>query len=271
MNITIVVQARTGSTRLPGKVLLPLVGMPLILRQLERVRRTRHEASIVVAIPRAPSENALADICATAGYLVYRGDEYDLIDRHLRAAQMTSAQAVVKIPSDCPLIDPAVVDKVISAFIDHQHMVDYVGNLHPASYPDGNDVEIFSIEVLERAWQRASKGYEREHTTPWMWDGNPSVRCMNVLWESGLDLSMSHRWTLDYPEDFMFVRAVYELLYHSNPRFGMYDILQLLENHPEIAGLNAHLAGVNWYRNHLDELITVRPGQTREHPSSSAA
>lgn len=271
MNITIVVQARTGSSRLPGKVMLPLAGEPLILRQLERIRRTRHEVSIIVAIPRSASDNALAELCSSAGYLVYRGDEFDLLDRHLRAAQMVSAEAVVKIPSDCPLIDPAVIDKVMSTFLDHRHMVDYVSNLHPATYPDGNDVEIFTIDVLERAWQLATKGYEREHTTPWMWDGNPSVRCMNVAWERGVDFSMSHRWTLDYPEDYMFVRAVYEALYASAPRFGINDILHLLDDHPEIAALNAHLAGVNWYRNHLDELITVRPGQTREHPSSSAA
>ncbi len=271
MNIAIVVQARCGSTRLPGKVMLPLAGEPLILRQLERIRRTRHEVAIVVATTRSATDNALEEVCRRAGYLVYRGDEFDLLDRHLRAAQMVSANAVVKIPSDCPLIDPAIIDKVIGTFLANRHMVDYVSNLHPATYPDGNDVEIFTTEVLERAWQCAAKGYEREHTTPWMWDGNPSVRCMNVAWDRGVDYSMTHRWTLDYPEDYMFVRAVYEALYPTTPRFGIYDILNLLDNHAEIAGLNAHLAGVNWYRNHLDELITVRPGQTREHPSSSAA
>jgi len=271
MKIAIIAQARVGSSRLPGKVLLPLAGEPLIVRFLERLRRIRTPASLIVATTRSSADDTLASVCKETGCIVYRGDEFDLLDRHLHAARLVEADVVVKIPTDCPLIDPYIIDRVIDAYLQHEHMFDYASNLHPASYPDGNDVEVFAVDVLERAWQLASKGYEREHTTPWMWDNNPSVRCMNVAWETGSDLSMSHRWTLDYPEDYMFVRAVYEALYASNPRFGIHEILQLLEHHPEIAGLNAHLAGVNWYRNHLDELITVRPGQTREHPSSSAA
>ena len=140
---------------------------------------------------------------------------------------------------------------------------DYVSNLHPATYPDGFDVEVMPFAVLRCAWREANRPLEREHTTPWMWDANPDVRCLNVSWDRDLDLSMTHRWTIDYPEDYVLIRAVYDHLYHQNPQFTTDDILEFLRLHPEVQATNAAYAGVNWYRNHLDELKTVDPSQTR--------
>jgi len=269
LRIIIVCQARLGSTRLPRKVLLPLAGQPLILRFLERVAQSRLATQIVVATTEETCDDVLASTCADAGYKVFRGHSTDLLDRHYHAALAYQADVVVKIPSDCPLIDPSVIDAVIGAYIDNEHSVDYVSNLHPGTWPDGNDVEVMSMKVLERAWHAAERPHEREHTTPWIWDNNPEVRISNVSWSNGLDLSMSHRWTIDYPEDYVLMKAIYDNLYHINPRFSTGKILSFLVDHPEVAGANAHLAGVNWYRNHIDQLKTIDELHTRDYPSHS--
>ena len=269
LRIIIVCQARLGSTRLPRKVLLPLAGQPLILRFLERVAQSRLATQIVVATTEETCDDVLANTCADAGYNVFRGHSTDLLDRHYRAALAYQADVVVKIPSDCPLIDPSVIDAVIGAYIDNVDSVDYVSNLHPGTWPDGNDVEVMSMKVLERAWHAAEQPHEREHTTPWMWDNNPEVRVSNVSWSNGLDLSMSHRWTIDYPEDYVLMKAIYDNLYLIHPRFSTAKILSFLIDHPEVAGANAHLAGVNWYRNHIDQLKTIDERHTRDYPSHS--
>lgn len=269
--ILIVCQARMQSTRLPGKVLLPLAGRPLIVRIAERLRRSRLATTTVVATTTGPADDHLVDLCRSMGLDVFRGHATDLLDRHLQAADTYGADVVVKIPSDCPLIDPAIIDAVLATFLDMGRSVDYVSNLHPATFPDGNDVEVMWTDVLRSAHRHARRPFEREHTTPWMWNDNADVRCANVVLPGGRDYSMTHRWTIDYPEDYMFIRAVYDELYRKNPCFGYDDVMNLVECRPEIAGLNQHLAGVNWYRHHLDELVTIGEDCTRHHPPSSAA
>lgn len=262
-NILTIVQARMGSSRLPGKVLLPLAGQPLLVRMVERVRRARLAGTVVVATTTEAADDAVAACCAAHGIACFRGDALDLLDRHYQAARHFGADVVLKIPSDCPLIDPAVIDEAVRFYLDFAERYDFVSNLHPATFPDGNDVEIMPIEALETAWREARRPLEREHTTPFFWENPDRFRLGNVEWDAGLDYSMSHRWTIDYPEDYEFINAVYEALYFDKPAFGLNDILRLLEQRPDIARLNAHLAGVNWYRNHLDELKTVDISQTR--------
>jgi spore coat polysaccharide biosynthesis protein SpsF len=170
---------------------------------------------------------------------------------------------VIKIPSDCPLIDPLVIDKVIAFYLDSADTYDFVSNLHPASYPDGNDVEIIRFPALERAWREASRPMEREHTTPYIWERPGEFRIGNVTMDGGVDYSMSHRFTIDYAEDYAFIRAVFEELHPSDPFFGVDDILGLLDRRPDIYAINVRYAGVNWYRHHLDELKTVGAEQTK--------
>lgn len=270
LNVVIVCQARTGSSRLQRKVLLPLCSEPLILRFIERVRRSKFASKVVVASTIDTCDDALVDVCLGNGIDVMRGHPTDLLERHYQAGLMYNADVVVKIPSDCPLIDPAIIDTVIHRFIAQWPNIDFVSNLHPATWPDGNDVEVMSMEALTKAYMCAQKEYEREHTTPWLWDANPTIRTDNVVWSTGRDLSMSSRWTIDYPEDYMFVKAVYDALYPINPRFELHDILALLDARPEIAAVNAHLAGVNWYRNYVNELRTISCEQTKQYPSAIA-
>lgn len=262
--IITVIQARIGSSRLPGKILLPLAGKPLLLRMYERVASAIYVGDIVVALTKDELDNQLEVLCLKNNIKSFRGSSHDLLDRHYNAAKINGAEVVIKIPSDCPLIDPQVIDKVILYYINNSNKYDFVSNLHPPSYPDGNDIEIMSFKTLENAWINAKQTFEREHTTPFIWENPDNFRIGNVLWETGLNYSMTHRFTIDYKEDYEFIKRVYDELYYKNERFGLKDILLLLEEKPEIKKINEMYAGVNWYRNHLNDLKTISPEQTRK-------
>ena len=258
-----IIQARVNSTRLPGKILLPTCGEPLLVRMVERVQMAECVETVVVATTTSDEDTAIVELCNQHHIEVYQGSKYDLLDRHYQIANRYRAEAIVKIPSDCPLIDPTVIDKVINYYFLNEGKFDYVSNLHPATYPDGNDVEIMSFSTLEKSWENAIAPMELEHTTPYIWERPDQFRIGNVTWETGFDFSMSHRWTIDYPEDYEFIRQVYEALYPSNKNFGIRDILRLLNEKPELSEINSKWVGVNWYRNHLLELKTVGKNQTK--------
>lgn len=258
------VQARVGSSRLPGKVLLPLAGRTVLAHQVERIRAAKRPFGLAVATTVEGEDDAVVEHCDALHVPVFRGHPTDLLDRHVRAARAFDADVIVKIPSDCPLIDPAVIDEVLGVFLADPDRYDYVSNLHPATWPDGQDVEVVTLAALTRAWRDARRPMEREHTTPYVWENRERFRCANVVWHAGRDLSMTHRWTLDWPADLDFVRAVYAALWTpSRPIFGTADVLDLLAARPDIAGLNARYAGVNWYRHHLHELRTITVAETR--------
>ena len=265
-SVLTVVQARTGSSRLPGKVLLRAAGKSLLIHQVERIRRARLVGTVLVATTVLAEDDEIVRLCE--GLVpCFRGHPTDLLDRHYWAAHGMGSRHVVKIPSDCPLIDPNVIDQVLTFYLAAPGRFDYVSNLHPQSFPDGNDVEIFSFEALQRAWLEARADFEREHTTPYFWDSRGRFRVGNVLWETGLDYSRSHRWTVDYPEDYELVREVFGELYPRNPAVGLGDILAFLAARPALAEHNARHRGVNWYRHHLSRLKDVIAAET---PPSAA-
>lgn len=260
--VVTVIQSRMASTRLPGKILKPIQGASLLERMVERVQMAELSGTVVVAITTDAVDDPLEKICAEKGLECFRGHPTDLLDRHYQCGLKYDADIVVKIPSDVPLIDPAVIDHVMQFYFDNADRYDFVSNLHPATYPDGNDVEIMPMPMLKLAHEEAKKEMEREHTTPFFWDNPSRFRIGNV--EYHRDLSMTHRFTIDYQEDYDFIKAVYDELYPAKPNFSLDDILQLLQDKPEITQINAKFAGVNWYRNHLDELSTVDQNQTRK-------
>jgi spore coat polysaccharide biosynthesis protein SpsF len=263
IKIVTVIQARMGSTRLPNKVMMPLAEKPLLFRMYERVAASKHSGKIIIAVTEEKIDEPIIKMCEENGIDYFRGSTNDLLDRHYKAALTFNPDAVVKIPSDCPLIDPKVIDKVLKYYIDNYNKFDFVSNLHPASYPDGNDVEVFSMNALKDAWLNAKKDLEREHTTPYFWENPEAFKIGNILWESGKDFSMSHRFTIDYPEDYDFIKRVYDELYDEDNIFSLDDILNLLGKKPDILKINEKYAGVNWYRNHLSELKTVSKNSTR--------
>ncbi len=243
---------------------MPLQGKPLLQRMLERVQAASTPFDLVVATTSEPEDDAVRTLCRSIQVDCFSGHPTDLLDRHYRAAVERRADVVVKIPSDCPLIDPAVIDRVLGFFLQHHNEYDYVSNLHPATYPDGNDVEVMTMQTLSTAWREAKRNFEREHTTPFIWERPERFRIGNVAWETGLNYSMSHRWTIDYPEDYAFIARVYDELWtEEKPIFSMQEILRLLEAKPDIAAMNAQYAGVNWYRHHAGELRTVTEAEYR--------
>jgi len=261
--VVIVVQARMSSTRLPGKILKPILGKTLLARMIERLQMIKHEATIVIATSDAEQDDIIETEANTIGVPCFRGSLNNCLDRHYQAGKKYGADVVIKIPSDCPLIDPRIIDLVLGRYFIQEGEFDFVNNLHPATWPDGNDVEIMTMACMEKAWKEASRPLELEHTTPYIWENPDRFRILNVTWPLGLDYSMSHRFTIDYAEDYEFIKRVYEELYPSTPDFNCEDILDLLETKPEIYQINAQYAGVNWYRNHLGELKTVSEKQTR--------
>ncbi|HEV3412976.1 MAG TPA: glycosyltransferase family protein [Puia sp.] len=262
-DILAIIQTRRGSTRLPDKVLLPLRGKPLFVRQAERVLAARLCGRVVIATTTQDEDDIIVEICRREGLGYYRGHPQDLLDRHYQTALQFGGETVIKIPSDCPLIDPVIIDKVIGYWLGNNGY-DFVSNLHPASWPDGNDVEIMSFRALEQAWLEADRPMEREHTTPYIWEHPERFRIGNVRMEGGADYSMTHRLTIDYEADYQLISAVFEELYPADPMFGVDAILALLNRRPELYAINADLAGINWYRHHLDELKTVGAAQTKQ-------
>lgn len=254
-NVIVCVQARMGSTRLPGKVMRTVLDKEMLLWEVERIRRARTVSDVVVITTVSSADDVIAELCRTKGISCYRGSETDLLDRHYQAAKQFGADIVVKIPSDCPLSDPAVIDRVIGLLLEEPGRYQYVSNYHPPTFPDGLDVEACPMDVLETAWKEAKKPHEREHTFPFIWDNPERFKIGNVENPLG-DMFISHRWTLDYEEDFEFMRRVL-LHFRDRPDFSMEDVLRLLEAEPDLLEINKKYLGVNWYRNVPGQLKTV--------------
>lgn len=261
--IVIVVQARMSSSRLPGKVMLPVLGESLLYRMIERLRMTRHQVQVVIATSQGGDDDVIEGEAAKMDVACYRGSLNNLLDRHYQAGVLFKADVVIKIPSDCPLIDPRIIDDTLDFYFAGNGFFDYVSNLHPATFPDGNDVEIMTMACLEKTWTEAVKPFELEHTTPYIWENSEKFKIGNFACQAGEDYSMSYRFTIDYEADYQFIKQVFEELYQQNPGFSYQDILKLTRDKPEIYDINAMYAGINWYRHHLHELTTISPAQTR--------
>jgi spore coat polysaccharide biosynthesis protein SpsF len=228
-----VLQARTSSSRLPGKILMPILGIPMLEHQIRRLLRCRRMDALILATSDQAPDGPVADLAASVGIGCFRGSLDDVLDRFYRAALASRPDHVVRLTGDCPLADPEIVDRAIALHLESG--ADYTTNALEPTWPDGLDVEVMRFACLEDAWKEARKPSEREHVTPFI-NTQPRRYAMRHLKDEP-DLS-GLRWTVDEPEDFAFVRNVYERLYVDNPRFGTGDILSLLEREPELGGLN---------------------------------
>jgi spore coat polysaccharide biosynthesis protein SpsF len=236
MKIVAIVQARMGSTRLPGKVLMDLLGEPVLVRDINRLRRSELLDEIVIATTTQSSDDPIASLCEERGWLYFRGDENDVLDRYYQAGLASHADVIVRITSDCPLIEPKIVDRVIRRFLDSSD-IDYASNtLPPRSFPRGLDTEVMTFSALERAWTEDKDPKLREHVTPYIYRNPETFRIHGVV--NDTDLS-SHRWTLDTPEDLAFIRTVYE--YFGNDHFTWLDLIEYLDTHPEVVSINSDI------------------------------
>ena len=236
MSTIAIIQARMGSTRLPGKVLLNLEDKTVLEHVVNRVRFSKHVDDVVVATTISKDDLRIVELCANLGISVYCGSEDDVLDRYYQAAKLFKADNIVRITSDCPVIDPKIIDDVITAHLKNN--ADYTSNTFKETYPDGQDVEVFTFAALRAAWKSAKLASEREHVTPYI-RSNPNIFKYASL-EYTEDISQK-RWTLDNAEDLEFLRLVYKYLYSKNSLFGMDDILALISEKPEIETINQHI------------------------------
>ncbi|MFH0737372.1 MAG: glycosyltransferase family protein [Candidatus Micrarchaeota archaeon] len=234
-----IIQARMGSTRLPGKVLKSVLGKPLLVLMIERVRLAGSLDKVVVAIPDTPENDPLERLCADNGIDCARGSENDVLSRYYHAAKKFGIDPVVRLTSDCPLIDPAIIDHSIKLY--KKERCDYLTNAIDRTYPDGQDIEIISFKALEAAFLEATDKHDREHVTTYIGCRPERFKHRNFRYKK--DLSKL-RWTVDYPEDFMFVEAVFRELYpKKGAGFSMEDVLELLDRKPEIGKINSDVVG----------------------------
>jgi spore coat polysaccharide biosynthesis protein SpsF len=232
MRVVAIIQARMGSTRLRGKVLEDIGGSTMLARVMRRTRRAVSLDEVVVATTVERADEALVAECVRLAVPVFRGDEQDVLDRYYQAARAHRAEAIVRITSDCPLIEPEVIDKVVHAFLDARP--DYGSNTLERTYPRGLDTEIMTLTALELAWHRATESYQRVHVTPYLYQNPDQFTLLSVT--NDKDYSR-YRWTVDTPEDLAFVRQVYCRL-GNDDAIRWTDILDLLAREPELAELN---------------------------------
>jgi spore coat polysaccharide biosynthesis protein SpsF len=226
-----------GSTRLPGKILKPILGKPLLAYQLERVQCAKLINKIVVATSTKATDDPIVDLCRNLSIDFYRGSEQDVLARYHGAATTYQADAVVRLTSDCPMIDPEVIDKAIGYYHENRQY-DYVSNTLMRSYPRGLDVEVFSFKVLHEAFVEATDQKDREHVTPYIY-GNPKRYSLANITHTE-DHSM-HRWTVDTPEDFELIKRIFEFIYPVNPMFTFKDSLDIFVKNPNWIYINRHI------------------------------
>lgn len=234
MKTIAIIQARMGSTRLPGKVLKPLAGDTVLGHVVRRVREAKRLKGVCIATTESPADDPIVAEAARLGASCWRGSENDVLGRYLGAAQALGASVIVRVTSDCPLFDGALLDKMLAEF-SATNGLDYLSNVQERRFPRGLDAEIFTTAALSLAHRKAKQSHEREHVTPYIYHHPEQFRLSSFVEKT--DLSR-HRWTLDTPEDWQFVEAIYAAL---GPRFTTADVLNLLKAKPELAKLNAHV------------------------------
>jgi spore coat polysaccharide biosynthesis protein SpsF len=230
-----IVQARTGSTRLPEKVLLDISGRPMLCHDIERLQRARKINEIVVATTDLDADNKIVDLCKQEEWHYFRGSCDDVLDRYYQAARHFKGEVIVRITSDCPLIDPDIVDKVIEAFFITGKKVDYSSNIYPnRTFPRGLDTEVIGYSALEKSWKKETRPELREHVTQYI------IRHPHEFTITGIENAdnFSHlRWTVDTPQDLVFVREVYRHFPDNN--FSWKDVIHLHEKRPELSLINS--------------------------------
>lgn len=234
MNVLCILQARMSSTRLPGKVLKPILGQPMLARQLERIRRARRIDRVMVATSIEPGDAAIESLCGALGVECFRGSLADVLDRYYQAALRYRPAHVMRLTGDCPLTDPEILDRLVE--MHEREGNDYSANVHERTYPDGLDAEVFKFAMLEKAWANGHSALEREHVTPYMYRTGPD--CKRGALKDSMDRS-SLRWTVDYPEDFVFVSKIFGHLYPVKPTFNTADVHRLLAEQPELSSINS--------------------------------
>ncbi len=238
MKAVAIIQARMGSTRLPGKVLKKLKNKTVLSHVINRVSHANEIDNIVVATTTQIMDDLIVEEVNNLGYEVYRGSESDVLERYYHAAREASADIIIRITSDCPLINPDVIDNMINVFKNYDYtLVTNVGaDASLRTFPRGLDVEIFSKEELEKAYKNATLSYQREHVTPYIYENEK-----DIYYYKNPENYSNHRWTVDTIEDFQLIEKIYDRLYFGKHDFNMNQVLQLFKDDKELFVINAHI------------------------------
>ena len=245
-NIGIIIQARMSSTRLPGKVLLKLAGKEVLWHVIMRCRASKFVDRVIVATSTDPSDNIIERLCKKYDFDIYRGSLTNVLERYYLAAKENKLDTVVRITSDCPLIDPVLIDAVIVKF--NKGRYDYLSNIVKANqtnFPIGLSVEIFSFPALEKNYKSAKLDYEKEHVTPYFYENTNKFKVAPIL-KPLPGYEKSHRVTLDYPEDFKVIKTIYDKLYSKNNIIDTKKALEFLTKNPKISLINSSVAQKNY-------------------------
>lgn len=235
MRVTAIIQARMGSTRLPGKVLLPLFDKTVLGHVISRLQQSLRLDDIVVATTTLAQDDEVAAEAKNYAVRVYRGSENDVLDRFLAASRLTRCDWIVRITADCPLVDSCIVDAMLTELDANAEQIDYLSNTLVRTFPRGLDVEILAASVLRQVSERTQNATDREHVTPYVYRHPELYRLRSF--ENQTDYS-HYRWTLDTPADWQLIQAIYGALYPINPRFSWQEALQLLARRPDLAAIN---------------------------------
>lgn len=236
MSTVAIVQARMGSTRLPGKVLKKLADRSVLGHVITRLQAVHEINKIIVATTIAEKDDPIVEEANRYNIKVYRGSEEDVLSRYYESAREVGAGTIVRVTSDCPLIDPEVTGEIIRYFFSQQ--TDYASNTLTRTFPRGLDVEVFSFDAIEKAYREANKSEQREHVTPYMYQNPQKFKLANYIGER--DYS-TYRWTLDVQEDWKLIEQIYQKLYKPNQIFSWKEVIHLMQQEPELKLINLHV------------------------------
>ncbi|GIN64065.1 hypothetical protein J27TS8_40580 [Robertmurraya siralis] len=236
MKVAAIIQARMGSTRLPGKVLKKVLGKTLLEYQVERVLRAHTIDEIIIATTTKKEDDQIVDMCKQLSINYYRGSEHDVLSRYYEAAKKFEVDIIVRLTSDCPLIDPEIIDKTVQVFL--QGKFDYVSNSIIRTYPRGMDTEVFSFQGVSEINKNAVKNYEREHVTPYWYERPENYRIKVVSHYT--DLS-KYRLTVDTIEDFKLISNIISSVYIKNRHYTLEDIIKVISDNPDWLLINSHI------------------------------
>ena len=232
MTIGCIIQARMGSTRLPGKVLMEVIeGKPVLYYVINQLKYCKSFEKLIIATTTLPEDDKIVQFCIDNNVNYFRGDSKNVLERHYRCAEKFSLSTVIRMPADKPLLDPEIVDKVVEAFNSNSY--DYVTNFLPSTYPSGTEVEVLSFNALKIAYEKAILPSEKEHVTNYIYDHKDDFRIFNVVNSENLS---NFRWAVDRIEDLRLVREIVSNI-HKSPIL-IKDILELFKNEPNLVEIN---------------------------------
>lgn len=240
MKVVCLVQARVGSTRLPGKILKEICGKTILHHEIDRLKKCKEIDEIVIATTDKEDDDKIVNEAKKLSVKYFRGSENDVLSRFYYSAKENNADIIVRVTSDCPCIDFEILDKMLIYFKDKykEKQIDYLSNTINRTYPRGYDIEIFTFSALEKSYINAEKEYEREHVTPYIYDKTNNF--LKLSFENTEDYS-KYRVTLDTIEDFIVIKNIFENLYYKNPYFKLNDVVQYLNNNLHIVDINKHI------------------------------